>query len=101
MDEKNYRNDFMTDEDAGGFAPWQEQAISVPLHVHTDAIERRMEAEQAADRFRELWAQANERLRNVENELAAERGENRELTAIIDRLTKGEDDGDVCADSGR
>ena len=87
MDEKNYHNDFMAADDSGGFAPWQEQAISVPLHVHTAAIERRMEAEQAADRFRELWAQANERLRNVENELAVARGENRELTAIIDRLT--------------
>ena len=61
---------------------------------HTAAIERRMEAEQAADRFRELWAQANENNRKLENELAVARGENRELTAIVDRLTANDERGE-------
>ena len=87
-----YINDFMTADDSGGFAPWQEQMVSIPLHVHTDAIERRIEAEQAVDRFQALWAQANERNRKLENELAVLRGENAELRAIIDRPTDGKGD---------
>lgn len=69
-----YINNFMTADDSGGFAPWQEQPITIPLNEWTELLLDNADLRSRLDALAIRWSESNERVRHLENDLAMMRG---------------------------
>ena len=73
----NYSNDFgfSPDNNDVPFDAWNEQPITLPLSTWTDKLLRIAELENELADVRRMWADANAKVRHLENENAKLKGD--------------------------
>lgn len=72
-----YKNDFGFNADNIEMpdASWNEQPITLPLHAWTNSLLRIAELENELADVRRMWADANAKVRHLENENAKLKGD--------------------------
>lgn len=85
-----YKNDFGFNADTDELstpAPWEDQPVSIPLHVLRGLDIKLCGLEHELADVRRMWADANAKVRHLENENAKLKGD---LDAMLEAAEGGE-----------